>query len=173
MPGRRPKAGHFDTVPDALDATLHPGYIFTDPARWVEERRDRTTIIYSLGKRWRSRWPSLVSPTRRSRWPTKCSRPAENADNPQLRIGACVARGFAHRDADPAMGYEAHRRGLAIAEESGNRQLERINAVGLSRLAAAGPVAEDAFPFLTRAVRSYYDSGSFSMMSPPLAILAA
>ena len=41
------ESGHFDTVPDALDATLHPGYIFTDPARWVEERRDPDNHIFA------------------------------------------------------------------------------------------------------------------------------
>ncbi len=43
----------------------------------------------------------------------------------------------------------------------------------LSRLAAARGETLDAFDFLSLAIRHYYDSGSFSYMSGPLAVLAA
>ena len=46
-------------------------------------------------------------------------------------------------------------------------------AVMLSRLAAAHGDPMDAFDFLNLAIRHYYDSGGFSFMSGPLAVLAA
>jgi hypothetical protein len=64
-------------------------------------------------------------------------------------------------------------RGLAIAKESDNRFTESHFAVGLSRLAATHGDPLDAFEFLTVAIRNFYDSGSFSIMAGPFAILAA
>jgi hypothetical protein len=42
----------------------------------------------------------------------------------------------------------------------------------LSRLAATQGIPMDAFDFLSRAIRNFYDSGSFSLIPNPLAILA-
>ena len=77
------------------------------------------------------------------------------------------------RDADPVAAYDVLRRGLAIAKESDNRFTESHFAVGLSRLAATHGDPLDAFEFLTVAIRNFYDSGSFSIMAGPFAILAA
>ena len=58
---------------------------------------------------------------------------------------------------------------------AGQRQptIESVIAVSLSRLAATHGDPDDAFDFLTLAIRNYYDSGSFSLLRSPLAILAA
>jgi hypothetical protein len=72
---------------------------------------------------------------------------------------------------DPAAAYEAHRRGLRIAEESGNRLLETYHAGNLCRLAAAHGESTEAFDRVTQAIRNYFNSGNFSLMPQPLAVL--
>ena len=99
---------------------------------------------------------------------------AEATDNPQLQSYALAAYGIANRDADSTAAFDVQRRGLAIAHASGNKQIEHIHAVSLARLSAIRaerPV--EALDFLTLAIRLRHDSGSLSLLHPPLAILAA
>ncbi len=49
---------------------------------------------------------------------------------------ALMAYGFAFRDADPDRAREAMRRGLVIAQDSGNRTIETHLAANLARLEA-------------------------------------
>lgn len=98
---------------------------------------------------------------------------ADATDNPNVACFALLAYGFANRDADPTASYDVHRRGLRIAQHSGNRQVESHLAGGLARLAATHGDPTDAFDFLTLAIRNFYDSGRFSLMPTPLAVLAA
>jgi hypothetical protein len=65
------------------------------------------------------------------------------------------------------------RRGLAIARSSGNKGSESHLAVILTRVAAMHGDPMDALEFVTVALPSFYDSGSFSLMPSPLAIFAA
>jgi hypothetical protein len=94
-------------------------------------------------------------------------------ENPHMISYGLAAYGFAHRDADPVAAYDVLRRGMQIAQESGNRRDMSIVAVSLSRLAASQGEPEDTFDFLKLAIRNEYDSGSVSIISSPLAILAA
>ena len=57
---------------------------------------------------------------------------AEATRNPYAFSYALFACGFAFRDADPDRALEARRRGLAIAQDSGNRAIESNLAAGLS-----------------------------------------
>ena len=98
---------------------------------------------------------------------------ADATDNPHVQSMALLGYGFAYRDADPAAAYNAQRRGLTIAQDSGNRQVESHLALMLSRLAATHGDPVDALDYLTRPIRNFYDSGSFSLLHSPLAILAA
>jgi hypothetical protein len=98
---------------------------------------------------------------------------AEATDNPFLQSHAVLAFGFANTDADPVKAYEVLGRDMAVTRETGNRGLEAHVAVILSRLATAHGDPRDAFEYLTLAIRNFYDSGSFSLMPSPLAILAA
>ncbi|HKI42982.1 MAG TPA: adenylate/guanylate cyclase domain-containing protein, partial [Mycobacterium sp.] len=78
-----------------------------------------------------------------------------------------------YRDADPVRALEALRRGLAIAQDSGNRANETNLAANLARLEAehGDPVA--AFDHLSLAIRNYHNSGNTSTIRVPLAVLAA
>jgi hypothetical protein len=98
---------------------------------------------------------------------------ATAAKNPAIVAWILLAYGFAYSDANPVAAYEALRRGLRIAQESGNRQFASIIAVNLSRPAATQGDPVDAFVFLTLAIRNYHDAGNLSLMPMPLAVLAA
>ena len=98
---------------------------------------------------------------------------ADATDNPHVRSTSLLGYGVAHRDDDPASAYDALRRGLTIAQDSGNRHMESSLAVSLSRLAATHGVPAEAFDFITLTIRHYQESGYFWLMPNPLAILAA
>jgi hypothetical protein len=98
---------------------------------------------------------------------------AEASHNPLMICYAHIAYGYPRRATDPAIAYESFRRGLAIARASGNRQLESHLAGNLSLVAAAQGDVLDALELLAGAIRDHCDSGSFSLMLSPLAILGA
>ena len=98
---------------------------------------------------------------------------AEATHNPWALSLALMAYGFAFRDADPVRALEALRRGLVIAQDSGNRANESLLAASLSRLEAeyGDPLA--ALDHFTLAIRNYYDAGNTTFIRIPLADLAA
>jgi hypothetical protein len=98
---------------------------------------------------------------------------ADAIDNPNVVSYALLAYGIANRYADPVASYDAHRRGLQIAFDSGNRQIESFHAGNLSRLAVTIGKPLDALDYITLAIRRFYDSGSFSLMPSAYAVLAA
>jgi hypothetical protein len=98
---------------------------------------------------------------------------ADATDNPMVICYTLVAYGYARRDADPAAAYESFQRGLTIARDSGNRQIESHLAGNVSIVSGSHGNAVDALDNLGLAIRNHYDSGSFSLMLSPLVILAA
>ena len=98
---------------------------------------------------------------------------AEATHNPCALSYALFAYGFAFRDADPDRALDAVRRGLVIAQDSGNRGNESYQMDSLARLEAkyGDPLA--ALDYLTLALRNYHDSGNVALMRSPLAVLAA
>jgi predicted ATPase len=98
---------------------------------------------------------------------------AEATRNPWARSFALLAYGFAFRDADPGRALEALRRGLLIAQDSGNRSNETHLAANLSRVEVTHGDPAAALDYVTLAIRNYHDSGNTTMMRSPLAILAA
>ena len=63
------------------------------------------------------------------------------------------------RDADPVASLDALRRGLVIAQDSGNRSTESILAVSLCRLEAVYGDPLAALDYITLAIRTYHDCG--------------
>jgi predicted ATPase len=96
---------------------------------------------------------------------------AEAADNPQEASYALLAYGIARRDDEPTAAYDAHRNGLKIAQDSGNRQLESYHAGNLARLAAIHGELTEALDYVTLAIRRFYDSVSLTMMSSAIAVV--
>jgi hypothetical protein len=76
-------------------------------------------------------------------------------------------------DADPPRARDALRRGLGIAQDSGNRYNESHFANILGRLEAQSGDPLTALGYLTSAIRNYHDSGKTTVIRIPLAVLAA
>jgi predicted ATPase len=98
---------------------------------------------------------------------------AEATDNPYVLSFVHLADGFAFRDSDPVRALDALRRGLVIAQDSGNRFNESHLAVVLSQLEAQHGDRMAALDYVTLAIRNYDDSGNATTMRSPLAVLAA
>jgi predicted ATPase len=98
---------------------------------------------------------------------------AEATGNPHLLASALGAYGLAFRDADPVGALNAHRRGLMIAQDSGNRAHPSAPANGLALLEAEHGDTVSAFDHLTLAIRNYHNSGNTTTIRIPVAILAA
>ncbi|MGB7870148.1 MAG: hypothetical protein WBM01_18025 [Mycobacterium sp.] len=98
---------------------------------------------------------------------------AEAMRNPYMLSFALLAWGLAFRDADPLRALDALRRGLGIAQDSGNRYVESPLAIVLSRLEAdhGDPLA--ALDYFTLAIRNLHDSGNVTIIRTPLGLLAA
>jgi predicted ATPase len=98
---------------------------------------------------------------------------AEATGNPMFLAVALLAYGSAFRDADPVRALNAHRRGLVIAQDSGNRRRASVLANGLARLEAEHGDPVSAFDHLTLAIRNYHNCGNTTTLRVPLAVLAA
>jgi predicted ATPase len=98
---------------------------------------------------------------------------AENTRNPGALSLALLAFGFAFRDTEPIRALAALRRGLAIAQDSGNRSSESHLAAVLCRVEAkyGDPLA--ALEYFGLAIHNHHESGNTTAISTPLATLAA
>lgn len=96
---------------------------------------------------------------------------ADATHNPEVASYTLLAYGIAQRDADPAAAYDAHRKGVEIAQDSGNRQLETFHAGNLARIAAFHGEPITALDYATPAIRRFYNSGSFSVAASAFSVL--
>jgi predicted ATPase len=98
---------------------------------------------------------------------------AEATRNPWALSFALYVHGFAFGDADPAGALEALRRGLVIAQDSGNRYPESLLANIVSRLEAKHGDPLAALDHVTQVTRNFHDAGNTTGVGAALAILAA
>ncbi len=98
---------------------------------------------------------------------------AAETDNPNLASYALLAYGLAYHDADPRASKDAHLKGMQIAMDSGNRQVESYHAGNLSWLAGSHGQPSEALDYATVALTRFYDTGHFSVMPSAVAILAS
>jgi predicted ATPase len=100
---------------------------------------------------------------------------AEATHNPYVLSFALLADGMAWSEDNPHRALEALRRGLAIAQESGNRANETYLAITLAmtlgRIEAAPVDALVALDNVTLAVRHYHDAGNIPQMRAALGLL--
>ena len=171
-------SGRHDEVPFGLEGALGAAYLhFGLPERQVEWCRARLAFgrdthgitrafltvaltVAGCGEEARAAANGLIEV-------------AEATGNPAALSFALYAYGYAFGDADPAAALDAQRRGLVIAQESGNRNTETRIAGSLSRLEAeyGDPLA--ALDYVALAVRNFHDAGNTTMIRFPLAVLAA
>jgi hypothetical protein len=88
-------------------------------------------------------------------------------------LWALLAYGLAVHDADPVRSLAALRRGLVIAQDSGNRLVESLIAYTLGGLEAEHGDPLAAFDYFTVAIGNFHDSGNTYMLRTPLGFLAA
>ena len=86
---------------------------------------------------------------------------------------ALMAHGLAYHDADPAAAYDALRRALTIAQESGNRQMESASASTVWLVAATDRDPIECLEYLMVLIRRYYEVGNMALLQNPLAILVS
>ena len=98
---------------------------------------------------------------------------AEATRNPHALSFALLAYGMAFSDADPAHARDALRRGLVIAQDSGNRGDESRIGGTLCHLEATHGDPLAAFEYLAVAIRNYHDAGNSTNLRPTLSFLAA
>ena len=97
---------------------------------------------------------------------------AEATGNPFAISFALMAYGFAFGDADFDRAREALRRGLVIAQDSGNRDTETHLTACLARLEADSGDPLAALEYSAVAIRNFHDSGFTANMRSALATLA-
>jgi predicted ATPase/class 3 adenylate cyclase len=168
--------GRHEEVPFGFEAALGVAYwVIGQPERWVEWcraqlARGRDTHAYTraclvlavafagCGEEARAAAHGLIEA-------------AEATHNPFVLSFALWAYGFAFRDADPAGVLEALRRGLVIAQDSGNQFTESRLAVVVSSLESecGDPLA--ALDHVTLVIRNSHDAGNTTTIRNALAVL--
>jgi predicted ATPase/class 3 adenylate cyclase len=168
----------FDDVPPELEALLGGGFLTTvDPERCVDWARNLiarsqarfdyvgANLVFALA--YAGAYDEALSVSE------ELLIAADKIENPTAVCSALLAWGVAHRTVDPPGAHKALRRGLAIAQANGDRQMESVHAMNLASMATSYADPMDALEFSAMAIRTYFDSGSLSFVSGPLGILAA
>jgi hypothetical protein len=171
-------SGRFDAVPFGFAYELGGVYITKgDPSRWIEMCRNAIAEGadgHTLARAYMVITLVMVGEEEEAVAASEVLRAADSGiENPALVCWALLAYGFARHRIDPTAAYEVHRRGVEIAQASGNRLLETYHIGNLSRLAALHGDPIEAFDFIGQTIANYFDSGNFSLMPQPLAVLAA
>jgi hypothetical protein len=167
-----------DTLPYPFDGMIGAAYMASGhPERWIEWCRaqlqrggDTTVLIQACLVFGLVNAGSAEEAMDASKGLVEA---AEAAANPMSLSFALYADGFAFRDADPARALDAVRRGLVIAQDSGNRLSETQLALTLGRLAADHGDIASAFDHLTLAIRNTHDAGDTTNIKNPLAAVTA
>jgi hypothetical protein len=96
----------------------------------------------------------------------------EHTPNPYVVAYAHLAYGFTFRDADPDRARDVLRRGLAIAQNTGNRLMEVYIEQVMARLEAKHGDPLAALDYLVQVIRNHHDSGNTVQVWDGLAVLA-
>jgi hypothetical protein len=97
---------------------------------------------------------------------------AEATRNPWSLSFALLAFGVAHLHADPVGALKAGRRGLQVAEDSGNRGSGTTLATVVARIEGQYGDSLRALHYIAVAIHNYHDSGNPTSMRIPMATLA-
>jgi predicted ATPase len=172
------KVGHSGRLPYEVEAFLGGVYVTQgQPQRWVDLCRrsiassgnshifSRVCLVLALSTAGANDEAMATS--------KDFLRIADETDNPHLASYALLAYGLAYHDADPAASFDAHSRGIQIAIESGNRQLESYHAGNLSWLAGGRDDPAGALDYATIALTRFYNTGHFSIFPAALAVLTS
>jgi len=98
---------------------------------------------------------------------------AEATQNPAVLSLALLAYGFAFRDNESSRALQALRRGLAIAQDTGNGTCVSHHAAVLCRVESAHGDAVAALEYFRLAIHNHHEAGNTNGISTPLAVLTA
>jgi predicted ATPase len=97
---------------------------------------------------------------------------AEATGNPWALSFALLAFGIVHLHADPVEALQASRRGLQVAESSGNRGNGTYLALIVSRIEGTYGDSLRALHYIDVAIHNYHDSGNPMTIRAPMATLS-
>ena len=169
-------SGRFDDVPPELEIILGGGYMYS-------QGLDQTVEWFRAVIARSARGQELAGPTlvfalvmtgaydEATALSDDLFKVADRTVNPMSIAGALLAYGHTHGTAAPAAAYEALRRGVAVAQDSGNLQMESVLALSLSSVAVKNASPLEAFDFVALAIRTYYDSGTLIFVSGAMGVL--
>ena len=166
------------SVPFDTEAMLGGSYMATgQPERWIEWCRERLREGHDTQAFTQT---CLVMALTMVGW-REAARDAaaglidavETTRNPHAISHALLAYGLAFLNADPVNALAALRRGLAVAQDSGNRMNESHLALRLAQIEVEHEDEATALDHITTAIRTCDASGNADAVRPPLAALAA
>ena len=169
--------GLFAAVPFEFDSELGVFHLINgQPERWI--RQCRTMISKGSGPHIlpRVHMAMTLFMTGAQDEALAASEDLRHADrdtqNPALICWALIGYGTIRWDTDPACALEAHRLGMKIARESGNRLLESYHTGNVGRLTAIHGDPREALDLIATSIRSYLDTGNYFLLPQPMAVLA-
>ncbi len=166
-------SGRFDDIRPEAEASLASPYSAIGQIdRWVDwcrtvmgrhpEPHLHTRSIFTLALKMAGNHEEAVANSQ------ELPAAIEASDNPNLVAWALFAYGAAHRDITPGAAYDAFRRGLKIAQDSGS--LQTVSNIA-SMLSAMATSPADALDYATMSIRYFYDSGNLYLVKNTLAAL--
>jgi predicted ATPase len=167
----------FDVVPFEFDSELGVFHLINgEPERWI--RQCRNMISKGSGPHIlpRVHMAMTLYMTGAHDEASAASEDLRHADrdtqNPALICWALIGYGTIRWDTDPAGALEAHRLGMKIARESGNRLLDSYHTGNVGRLTARHGDPREALDLIATSIRNYLDSGNYFLLPQPMAVLA-
>ena len=171
-------SGRFEDVPYEGEAWLGAVYISVNrPERWAEVCRNM--LERGTGDQRHARGALVLAMTMigRGAEAVAASRElmamADATNNPHDASYLLLCYGVAQHSTDFDAAHDAHRRGLQIAHDSGNRELESYHAGNLARLVVTLGDAAEALGYVELALHMFHDANNISQASSGLAVLAA
>jgi hypothetical protein len=170
--------GRFEDIPYGAEAWLGGVYISVNqPDRWAEVCRnilDRGTGDLRFARGALVLAMTMIGRGADAVVASKELLPiADATDNPHNASYHLLCYGIAQHSTNFDAAHDAHRRGLQIAHDSGNWELESYHAGNLARLVVTHGDAADALDYVELALHMFHDANNVSQASSGLAVLAA
>jgi hypothetical protein len=167
----------FDEVPFFIASELGLVYLIKgEPERWITQCRKMISGSTGSAILPRVHLAMTLDITGAHDEALAASEVLRHADrvtqNPALICWGLIAYGTVRIDTDPVSAFEAHRLGLKIARETGNRLLETYHTGNMARLAARHGDSKEALDFIAMSICNYLDTGNYFLLTQPLATLA-
>ncbi len=169
--------GRFDPVPFGLASELGVVYLVKgEPDRWIALCRRMISDGSGPNILPRVHLAMTLAMTGATDDALATSEDLRHADrvteNPALICWALIAYGTIRIGTDPINAFGAHRLGVKIARETGNRLLESYHTGNVARLAAVHGDSAEALDFIAMSIRNYLDTGNYFLLPQPVAVLA-